>query len=213
MLLPGPGRFGRRRASAGPRSRSAGRYANGPNHSDSPIYPDDPMLPAILQATESEELILPSGRQVAVPKATPTFSLWTGVPPNDSYGRKAILEYNGRPAFAELIILWTLEEAGWDGMWIDSYRRKTRREYWHASPVPPLPEVLRSRLGLIRNRIGPWRGSWDVLAWKDNRFLFAESKRRSRDRLRQTQLAFLEAALDHEPLDSFLLVEWALQVP
>jgi hypothetical protein len=50
-----------------------------------------------------------------------------------------------------------------------------------------------------------------VYCWAGDRVLFAESKRRRRDRIRSTQVAFLEVALatSYQP-DDLLVVEWDL---
>lgn len=44
----------------------------------------------------------------------PRFRKWTGKPSHDTYNGKPVLEFNGEPAFAELVILRTFEEAGWE---------------------------------------------------------------------------------------------------
>jgi hypothetical protein len=72
-------------------------------------------------------LKLPSGDSVSVPRCHCLFRLWQGKPIQDTYGGKAILEFDGEPVFAELAILGTLQRAGWDGVWVDTYRRKFRR--------------------------------------------------------------------------------------
>src|ERR1700682_60404 len=98
-----------------------------------------------LHATGVEHLVLPSGIAVAVPKATPQFLAWGGQPPGDTYGGKQILDFKGRPAFAELAILWALCEQGWEGVWIDTYRRAFRTGFWGVAAVEAPPE----RSGLL----------------------------------------------------------------
>jgi hypothetical protein len=50
-----------------------------------------------------------------------------------------------------------------------------------------------------------------VFCWRDGAVIFAEAKRKGRDRIRTTQRRWLEASLDAGiPLDSFLIVEWQL---
>jgi hypothetical protein len=61
--------------------------------------------PASLQPTTTETLTLPSGRSVAFSKATPTFAKWPGKFVGSTYGKKPILDFDGRPAFAEMVIL------------------------------------------------------------------------------------------------------------
>jgi hypothetical protein len=155
--------------------------------------------------------LLPSGRIVDVPKATPSFSVWRGEPPADRYGKKPILDFEGRMAFAELAILWTLQESGWNGVWVDTYRRQFRTDYWNAAPVkiPRGPQALLNRISAARG--GKQRGIWDVFCWRDNEYLFAESKWKKHDRLKPAQLDWLDAALSIDlQLPSFLIVEWSL---
>ena len=167
-------------------------------------------LPHALAPTTTESFELPSGRTVAVPKASPTFSAWTGPPVTDDYGGKIILDASGGPAFAELAILWSLRDAGWDGVWIDTFRQKYRTGYWGAEPVE-LPGDPSHLLERIYARMGARSGAWDVFCWRGPDVLFAESKRRGKDYIRPSQLSFLDAALvTGLRLESFLIVEWEL---
>src|ERR1700692_3625265 len=106
--------------------------------------------PAALQPTTTETMTLPSGRSVSFPEATPTFRRWGGAPVEGTYGKKAILDFDGRPAFAELAILWTLEKAGWQGFWVDCYRRAFRTGYWnsHKSSFLQNRTPYRKRFGI-----------------------------------------------------------------
>jgi hypothetical protein len=166
--------------------------------------------PASLQPTSTENLTLPSGRSVAFPKATPTFHIWRGAAVDKTYGRKAVLDFNGRPAFAELVILWTLQNHGWQGVWVDSFRRAFRTDYWNGSPQKSLPEKPAALAEEIWNLAKIRSGVWDVFCWRDDRVLFCESKKAGRDRTRPSQLRFAESALHVGlPLDSFLFVEWS----
>jgi hypothetical protein len=165
--------------------------------------------PASLQPTTTESLTLPSGRSVAFPKATPTFPLWSGAPVDKTYGKKAVLDFNGRPVFAELAILWTLQNEGWHGVWVDSFRRAFRTGYWNSEAQKSLPERPSDIPSEIWNLAKIRSGVWDVFCWRDARVLFCESKRGKRDRIRPSQRIFAESALNIGlPLDSFLFVEW-----
>src|SRR6266436_4042781 len=93
-------------------------------------------LPAQLRPIDSEVIRL-SDRVVSIGKAMPTFALWTG-PPVASYGGKALLEGAGSPTFAELLILDLLRQHGWDGVWVDSFRRK----FWCGLPSASDPVEL-----------------------------------------------------------------------
>jgi hypothetical protein len=162
---------------------------------------------ASLQPTTTESLKFQSGRCVAIPKATPTFPRWHGDPVGKTYGGKAVLDINGRPAFAESLILWTLQKAGWDGVWVD--RKVFRTGYWNCVPQKSLPKKPSSVSEEIRNLAKTPPGVWGVFCWQDDRFLFAESKKSGRDKIRPDQVLFAESALNIGlPLDSLLLVEW-----
>ena len=155
--------------------------------------------------------MLPSGRIVDVPKATASFSVWRGEQPADRYGKKPILDFEGRIAVAELAILWTLQKAGWNGVWVDTDRRKFRADHWNAPPVelPQEPKALLERISALRG--GKHQGTWDVFCWREDQYLFVESKWRNHDRFKPVQLEWLEAALSlGSPLPGFLIVEWSL---
>jgi hypothetical protein len=162
-------------------------------------------------STSFERLLLPSGRIVDVAKATPSLPVWRGKQPTDRYGKKPVVDLECSIAFTELAILWSLQKSGWNGVWVDTYRRKFRADYWNAPPVdlPHEPQALLDRIAAVRG--GKHRGTWDVFCWRDHEYLFAESKWKNHDRLKPNQLDWLEAALSVDlPLDSFLIVEWSL---
>jgi hypothetical protein len=130
---------------------------------------------------------------------------------NDTYNGKTLLDFQGRPAFAELVILWSCMAVGWDGVWIDTYRRCYRQGYWDASPIPTLPQPAQDLLATIHARAGSRFGAWDVFCWRDEAILFAESTWQRRDHIRQTQVRWLGAALACGlPPDAFLVVEWSV---
>lgn len=73
-------------------------------------------------------LLLPSGATLSIPTCFSLFELWQGPRIPDSYGGKAVLDCNGEPLFAELAILRVIQEdPGWDGVWIDTYRKRFRQ--------------------------------------------------------------------------------------
>jgi hypothetical protein len=170
--------------------------------------------PVSLQPTTTEILTLPLRGSVSLPKATPTFQKWRGDPVEDNFGGKTILDFEGRPAFAELYILWTLQKDGWQGVWVDSYRHLFRTGYWDSEPQQSLPERPNSVPEEIWNLAKIRSGVWDVFCWRGERVLFAESKRAKskgvrKDDIQQSQIDFAESALNIGlPLDSLLLVEW-----
>jgi hypothetical protein len=52
---------------------------------------------------------------VLIPKVNLLFKVWTGKPVSDTYGKKLILSFNGKPVFAELAILKIFQEESWCG--------------------------------------------------------------------------------------------------
>lgn len=165
----------------------------------------------LLKPTTFEKLTLPSGKIVSVPKYEISFSLWDGDAIKDSDGNKQVLKYKGSPLFAELVVLNILKDNGWDGVWVDSYRKYFRismpGDLKEKYELPQIPAKLFKK---ITNQTG-FKGCWDVFAWKGNEFLFVECKRKGKDKIRDSQLVWLETCLRHKmSLSSFLLVEWAL---
>jgi hypothetical protein len=151
--------------------------------------------------------LLPSGRTVSIARCFHEFKLWEGPPLPDTYGRKAVLDSDGEPLFAELAILRLIEREGWQGVWIDTYRRNFRQSLSrHSGNLPPHAASFLE----TANNGRKWRsGCPDVLAWRDSEYLFVEAKRRSKDAIRDTQRKWLEAALNSGiPLETFLILEW-----
>lgn len=170
----------------------------------------DTRWPDNLLPTSSESITIAAGRVLDVPKATPTFALWTGTSPGDNFGGKPILDFKGRPAFAELAILWNFLEAGWDGVWVDSYRRRYLRAFWPTPVSVHLPPDREELLRRVRAGAGEKARPWDVFCWSGENVVFSEAKRLKRDSIRSSQIDFLTAAIDIGlPVSSFLLVEWS----
>ena len=162
--------------------------------------------PSDLKPTTTQAFSLPSGRAVSVPKTCPTFVPWRGAVDLDKYGNKAVLDFHGEPAFAEIAILRLLQQAGWSGVWIDTYRKRFLVGIGKEVDLPIERQTVLDSIS--KSGIG----CFDVFAWKNRAILFAESKCASRDRIRLTQLRWLEAALTAglSP-DSFLVVEWSVE--
>jgi hypothetical protein len=157
-------------------------------------------------------LKLRSGSSIDIPRCRYLFRKWEGEPIEDTYGGKALIEFDKKPIFAELAILGTLQRAGWDGVWVDTYRIKFRRG------MPPDCCELPSHAQKLYDRIckannGKISGFFDVFAWKGKNYLFVESKRKSQDSIQATQKAWIEAALrSGVPLDSLLICEWDFEL-
>ena len=166
--------------------------------------------PDLLTPTGIENIEFPSGMSVQIPKAKPVFALWTGHPISDRYGNKPVLNANGQPVFAELAILRILGNAGWQGVWVDTYRNKYRTTCFPMNEVELPTEQRRLLLG-IYEKAGMNKGCWDVFCWTSGgENVFAELKRQGRDRIRDSQRRWLDAAIKCGlPIASFLIVEWS----
>jgi len=137
--------------------------------------------------------------------------LWAGEQPIETYGSKTVLDYEGRPAFAELAILWTLTDAGWDGAWVDTFGGRYRSGFWDNAPDVVLPAHVLELLSRIGTRAGGHGGAFDVVAWRGASVVFVEAKRCGRDRLRASQRRRMAAAEAEGAV--LLLVEWEARSP
>ncbi len=163
-----------------------------------------------LPINSSEIIVLPSKDQTQVPKSIITFKAWDGSPIDDTYGGKALLDYKGTPLFAELVILRMLEEDSWSGAWVDNYRKKFRIGMPDTEVPVALPPERQAILDAIKKINGTMSGCWDIFAWRGSEILFAESKLSGKDRIRSTQIKWLQSALKAGfAAKNFLLVEWS----
>jgi len=159
----------------------------------------------------SQKIKLPSGKEIRIRKLKLSFGVWKGKAVKDSYGGKTVIDCDGEPLFAELAVLRTLQKEGWQGAWVDSYRKKFRVGLPGVVEPINLPEKPKKLFDDISSRAGGFKGCWDVFAWKDDDYLFLELKRESRDHIRDSQIKWLEAALGSGvPSDSFAILEWIL---
>ncbi len=166
--------------------------------------------PERINPTSTEKFHLLSGNVVAIQKSFLSFERWHGEPVNDTYNNKPVVNYNSKPAFAELAILRIFESDGWQGVWVDTYRGKFRTEYFPKNEVY-LPNEQKIVLQSIYAANGSRKGCWDVFCWKESKHIFTESKWQGHDNIRDTQRHWLEAAIKcGMPMDSFLVVEWNL---
>ena len=135
--------------------------------------------------------------------------IWTGVEIRDSYGNKPVLDFNGNPLFAELFALRIFGENGYSGVWADTYRRTFRTELPEKKePKIILPEFIKNELDKI-NPEGKMNGTWDLILWKNKEMKFVELKRKGKDKIRQTQIDFMERAIKAGvPIENFEIFEW-----
>jgi hypothetical protein len=175
-----------------------------------------PNLPARLQPTSRLPLQLPSGRHVELPQCTPTFAPSRQTAPAFTLGGKPLLDYHGTPYFAELLILRLLQEAAWNGVCVQAYGGhrvfdQMPTDWTYSQDTASVPESMRAVLSGVQQRSRSRGGCFDVFCWREDQVLFCEAKLKGKDRLRKTQLAWIDAALAHGiPPTSLLIVEWSL---
>jgi hypothetical protein len=110
------------------------------------------LFPETLRPTSTEEFWISESRSVAVPKTTPKFQPWRGSPLNNTYGGKVVLEFGGKPLFAELVILRYFESCGWRGAWIDTFRKRTLTDLDLSAQLPTEQRALLNRIAVERVR-------------------------------------------------------------
>ena len=181
--------------------------------------------PSLLRPTATEVLTL-NGQTTAVPKVRLELRPWLGAPLSDPFGGKPLVEVAGRPMFAELAIYELFRLSGWQARWVETYgapaarphlfmgwREGSRTEQPH-QPLTAADAGVAGQLAAVAARRGSHSGCWDVLAWHGPHLLFAEAKRRGKDRIRPTQTAWLAAALGAGlRVENFLFVEWDFIAP
>lgn len=153
------------------------------------------------------------GELITLPIYHFVFERWQPEHKYDTYGGKQLLKYNGEPLFAELVILRLLEERGYKGVWVDTYRNKFWQRLPHLSfPVSPDRKWLDVYNKIYQLKGGTKSGCFDVMAYRDNHFVFAELKRQKEDSIRPSQIEWLRAARQaglENP--TFLIAEWSIQ--
>ena len=164
-------------------------------------------------------LVLPvAGELVHVRTQEWALERWEGEDPPGlavPWARKPRFSVNGSRSCAELAILHHLRAGGWDGVWVNAFRGELRTQWFPAPAARRLAEVgapgwavevfecLRAANG------GTLSGFFDVFAWREpGRAAFFEVKV-GPDRIKPTQLRFMEIALRFRSLEEFMIVEIA----
>ncbi|MFZ6053271.1 hypothetical protein [Halocola ammonii] len=177
------------------------------------LYPNE-LIP------NSTEMFSVDGTNIVIPKTIVKFKKWRGKPIENTFGNKPLLDFEGSPMFAELAIMKTFTKDGWESRWIEPYGRPKLSpfylEEWTDSALKDqvdqpienkeIQELLKRIAEKNNSKFG---GCWDVLAWKDEHLIFAESKRSKKDFIQSTQNQWLNAAFKVGlRRENFLMVEW-----
>jgi hypothetical protein len=176
------------------------------------------VYPNIFKPIELEPFFI-NGKSINIPKCIVRFDKWTGQPIQNTFGGKPLISVDNKPMFAELAIMTHFINAGWNARWVETYGRHSGPifltdwkddKYKNQINMPILDERILNLLASMAKLNGnSYSGCWDTLAWKDNDFIFAESKRWKRDSIRSTQANWLTAGLQYGlNLDNFLIVQW-----
>ncbi|REJ81019.1 MAG: hypothetical protein DWQ44_05345 [Bacteroidetes bacterium] len=144
-----------------------------------------------------------------IPKLTHKFLEWKGELKPHSYGGKPIVDYNGTPLFAEIAILQDYLHQGYDGFWIDSFSKKLRKHSLvDEKSNYKLSNLLIEKLNKFKSN-GIYGGTWDLIIWNESEILFIELKRKNKDRIQNSQIEFMKAAIAHDfTTENFRILEW-----
>lgn len=170
--------------------------------------------------SDSIEIFEIEEEKCQIPKSNISFGNWIGEPIQNTFGGKTLLNVNDKASFAELAIVDLFIKEGWEARWVCTYGRGKQNPLflkdWKDDNLKnqensPIKEFwVLDLLNKIASMNGnTFSGCWDVVAWKDNKIVFAESKRLKKDSIRQTQINWLEAGLKSGlTKEDFLVIEW-----
>ena len=135
------------------------------------------------------------------------------------WARKPKFSVRGCRSCAELAVVDHLRADGWRGVWVNAFRGELRSQWFPAPAVKTLAEAGAPRwaveiFGQLRAANGgTLSGFFDVFAWREpGQVGFYEAKV-GPDRIKPTQLRFVEVALRFHRLEEFMIVEVAGLVP
>lgn len=177
--------------------------------------------PSLLRPNSTENLTS-NGQVLTIPKVILHLRPWAGTPLVHTFGNKPLIDFGGKPLFAELCVYELVRLSGWQARWVETYGAGTMTPnhftQWADAGLAgqqhePIPDAqIQQMLHEIAQANGnSFAGCWDVVGWNGEGLLFAELKRHKKDRIRPTQPRWLEAGLQVglQPAN-FLLVEWDL---
>lgn len=160
---------------------------------------------------------------IEIPRCRILLDRWQGETIKHTFGNKPLIDVGGKPMFAELAIMQLFLDDGWEARWLESYAHGQRNivvlQEWADLPYSqqtdsPIEnrEIVAMLAAIAKENGGNFGGCWDVLAWKGDRLIFAETKRIKQDRINDNQRRWVAAALRYglKP-ENFLVVEWDLK--
>lgn len=137
---------------------------------------------------------------------------------------KILVNFDGKPMFAELAIRQILDNNGFDARWVATPSRlpenmlyltdwvdKGKRFDDNQITVPLNYECQREmeHIKQIRGDGQTYKGCWDIVAWKNQKIHFIETKHKGKDRPNKNQKSwYLAARKVNIPKENLLVVEW-----
>jgi hypothetical protein len=117
-------------------------------------------------------------------------------------------------AVTALAVAYHLRKDGWRGVWVNSYRRELRSEWFPAPAARTLAEIGAPAWAVeIFDRLrtpkgGTLGGFFDVFAWREPGEVRFDEVKVDQDRIKPTQIQFVKLALDlgHHP-EQFTIIE------
>jgi hypothetical protein len=180
--------------------------------------PISQLYPKLLQPDSYESHTI-NGEKVQIPVVHLEFKKWQGEPIADTFGGKGLIDYEGIPMFAELVIMKTAIANGWQARWIEAYAMKGGKPYhfsaWGDGSIktqiqdPIQDQSPLESLELIASQnSSSFYGCWDVIIWSGERVIYIEAKRIKQDRMRITQDRWLESGLKAGLDQSNFVIAW-----
>ncbi|AIF82309.1 hypothetical protein NTE_00227 [Candidatus Nitrososphaera evergladensis SR1] len=193
------------------------------NSTDVPTRALYPFFPKGLEP-DHEHVIL--GLEVSVPATNIVFKRWKGKPIKDDMAGKPVVEYEGKPMFAELAIVKMAVRSGWSAFWQKAYPVRQSGPYYYSEwreDVPRKDQVTSSSLNsayqeqvqasIARYNGNSFRGCWEVIAWNKGRTLYMKSMQSKKDTIRDNQVRWFSASLSAglRRKENFLVVNWQFE--
>ncbi|MEZ5055291.1 MAG: hypothetical protein R2807_11120 [Chitinophagales bacterium] len=164
---------------------------------------------SIINAQKSYESI----NGYLIPKISLELELWSGKNIEDTYGNKKVINYKNQPVYAELYIVKTLKEKNINAVWVDNFRKNFRNELPEINNGIELPKIIKMKYDEIVSLNKTRNGCWDILTWdKENQIHFYELKEIKKDKIRNTQIKWLQSCLELGYTENnFTIVEWKIK--